>query len=184
MEVAACLVLALPHLSILPCNEETGRHKRPPCHFLAPGGEKGRHEHDLLRQELSSSRQVVCFAGWRHEASPWDCCAPWNEKCAELVAQTFLHRATGVLKRSFNTSQSGNNKWLWVKHGYLKWNHGKRNQGLKPAVPCGSIFHPQPNDRCPVQHGRRLNISKHIKRSDHAQSRFLVSPEEQQRRHH
>ena len=31
-------------------------------------------------------------------------------------------------------------KWLWVKNAYPKWNPGKWNQRLKPAVPGGCIL--------------------------------------------
>ena len=45
--------------------------------------------------------------------------------------------------------------WLWVKNGYPKWNPGKWNQGLKPAVKWCFNFEPYPvgTPMCPPVFG-------------------------------
>ena len=37
-------------------------------------------------------------------------------------------------------------KWPWVRDAYPKWNHGKWNQRLNPAVPWWLHFDPYLND--------------------------------------
>ena len=46
-------------------------------------------------------------------------------------------------KTPFSSAQKAFHPWAWVKNRYPKWNSGKRNQGLKPAVPW-CIFEPYP----------------------------------------
>ena len=63
----------------------------------------------------------------------------WNCKVLLRATTSGLDRPVSgvVAQRTRQTPQLEATRldiWLWVKNGYPKWNPGKWNQGLKPAV--------------------------------------------------